>query len=86
MRYELNTTTNELYRINEEKLEATMKKASEPVFEDNYGGGVCFYANESIKTWAKFAEKAGVNYSDFAEIVFESDKDYETAFEKAHAF
>lgn len=35
---------------------------------------------------AEFAEKAGVDYSDFAEIVFESDEDYETGFEKAHAF
>ena len=86
MRYELNMTTSELYRINAEKLEKVMNQVSEPVFEDSYGDGVCFYANESMKTYAEFAEKVGVDYSDFAEIVFESDEDYETGFEKAHAF
>ena len=86
MRYELNMTTNELYRINAEKLELAFNKASEPVFEDSYGNGLCLYANESMQTYAQFAEKAGLDYSDFAELVTESDEDYEAGMNKAHAF
>jgi hypothetical protein len=89
MRHEFDTTNGTLYRINNDELVKAFEKSEHAVFQDSYGNSVCLYDGKSYNTYAEWAKDANIDYSDFAEVVDESDFDnyesYSEAIENADA-